>query len=200
MLRKTTIEKFLKELASKKPTPGGGSAAALTGAQACALCAMVGKLSGSKRAQNCAIKAERFQKVLEGIIDQDTKAFNAVMRAYVMPKSTKNQREKRKDKIQEALKRATEVPLQTARYGYETLKLAEILVDEGNQSAISDVGTAALLCGASIKSALLNIRINLSSIKDDRFREEIEKGIDKIIDYPIKTAEISNEVYKKISG
>ncbi len=198
MLKKKTIERFLKELASDKPTPGGGSVAALSGAMAAGLCAMVGKLSKKAKAKNCAVKAERLQKVLTDLIDEDVRAYEAVMKAYKMPKATKKQQKERKEKIQEVLKRAAEVPLQTARYSYEVLKLAEILVDEGNPTAISDVGTAALLCGASIKSAVMNIVVNMRLIKDEGFNCDIEKGLEMTDGYAVKVAQISNDVYKVI--
>lgn len=199
MLKKMTIERFLKELGSDKPTPGGGSVAALCGAEAAALCTMVGRLSKSKKAKNCVEKAERFGKVLTDLIDEDSKAFDAVMEAYKSPKGRiTGERKQRKEKIQEALKRAAEVPLQTARYSYEVLKLAEILVDEGNPTAISDVGTAALLCGASIKSAVMNIVVNMRLIKDEGFNCDIEKGLEMTDGYAVKVAQISNDVYKVI--
>ncbi len=196
MLKKKTIEGFLKELSSDKPVPGGGSVAALSGAMAVALCLMVAKLSQDPEAKICIRKAVAFKRVLVNLIDKDAQAFEKVMKAYKLPKTVAE----RQEEIKEALKVAVEVPLETARYSYEVLKLVEILAEKGNPRAISDVGTAAMLCGASIKSALFNVNINLALLKDDEFKEEIEKGIEIIADYPVKVAEISNEVGKKIAS
>ncbi len=200
MLKKKTIEGFLKELSSDKPVPGGGSVAALSGAMAVALCLMVAKLSQDPEAKICIRKAVAFKRVLVNLVDKDAEAFEKVMKAYKLPKTTEKEKAKRQEEIKKALKHAAEVPLETARYSYEVLKLVEILAEKGNPRAISDVGTAAMLCGASIKSALFNVNINLALLKDDEFKEEIEKGIEIIVDYPVKVAEISNEVHKKIAS
>lgn len=194
MLRKKTIEEFLEELSSEKPTPGGGSAAADAGAKAAALVAKVAKKSGEKE---IAEKSGRFMKVLLDLIDKDAEAFEGVMRARQISKLG-GKESKGRDIKEEALKKAAEIPLQTARYSYEVLKLAEILVEKTKPSLVSDVGVAAMLAEASIKSALLNVKINLASIKDEEFKKEIEKVTYKIADYSLKAEDIIRFVQKKI--
>lgn len=174
MARKITIERFLKELSSEKPTPGGGSAAALSGAIAAGLLTMAAKISGNKK---IAEKSERFKKVLTKLIDEDAGAYEEVVLAHKLSKGTKEEKEHRKQEIEEALKRATEIPLQTARYGYEVMKLAEALAKSCNIEVMSDVGVAVKLAEAAVEGALLNVKVNLDSIKDEDFKKEIKKPI-----------------------
>lgn len=164
MLSNLMVKEFLKRLSSEKPTPGGGSAAALSGAVAAGLVSMAAKISGN---QKIAEKSERFMKVLTGLIDKDAKAFEKVMKA-----KGKN-REK-------ALKYATEVPLQTARYSYEILKLAEALLKDCKPGVITDLGVAAKMAEAVVEGALLNVKVNLVSINDEGYKEEILEAAEKL--------------------
>lgn len=180
MIEKKTIREFLRELASKKPTPGGGSAAALSGAVAAGLLSMAAKFSEDKKT---AKRSERLMKVLMGLIEEDAKAFEKVM-------ETKGE--------EKALKRAAEVPLQTARYGYEILKLAEGLVKNCNPNVITDIGVAAKMAEAAVEGALLNVKVNLASIKDEEFKKEIQKAIKDLYLTGYQTRAIISRIQGKI--
>ena len=151
MLKRKTVKGFLEELSSGKPAPGGGSAAALSGAAAAGLVAMAAKLSKQKE---IAEKSEKLMKLLMDLIDKDAEAF------------------KWGD-----LKEATEIPLQTARYSYEVLKLAEVLLESCNPKVLSDVGVAAKMAESAVEGALLNVRVNLISIKDQDYEKEILQAV-----------------------
>jgi len=156
-----TLEEFLDKLAAKSPTPGGGSVAALAGAAAAALISMAARISGERK---IAEKSERFRRVLQKLIIQDTLAFKKVI----------------KEKgSQAALKGAAEVPLQTARYAFEVIKLAEILSKSCNLKVASDIGVAVLMAAAAVEGALLNVKVNLDLIEDEEFKKEIRKPIEK---------------------
>lgn len=189
MLKNKTIREFLREVSAKTSTPAGGSVAALSGALAAGLVLMSTRISGHK-----AEKAVKYQKNLVKFIDEDSKAFNLVMSAYRLPKT-----KSRKTKIDQALKQATRVPLQTAQYSYEVLRLAERLVVKVKPSVISDIGVGVLLAEVSIRSALLNVRTNLNSIKDRAFKKRIETGIRKILDYSL-IAKKANRIVQKRMG
>lgn len=191
-----TIREFVDELASNKPTPGGGSAAALAGAMSAGLVSMVAKISQDRK---IAEKSERLGSVLAGLIDEDAKAYEGVILAYQLPKGTEEEKRERIEAIERALRRAAEIPLQTARYSYEILKLAEVLLPKTKPGLITDIGTASSLAEASIQSALLNVRINLASTKEEEFKKEINKGIGKIADYFVRARKIFQLVLKELS-
>lgn len=182
------IEKSLKEyidsVASKEPTPGGGSVAALAGSLGAALTAMVGCLTiGRKIYEELdeevkEVMDKNFKELynsierLNGIVDEDTKAFDKVMEALKMPKETEEEKKARSEAIQEGYKVALEVPLRCAEECYQVLKLSRVFADHGNVNAITDVGVGALLAAAAVESAILNVKINLKSIKDAEFKKK----------------------------
>lgn len=176
--REDRITDFLKKLSSATPTPGGGSAAALTGSLAAALVTMVASLTVGKKAYQ-SVEAEMHAVLKEAaelrdrlmeLVDRDTETFNRVMEAYKMPGET--DAEKRIEKLQPALKQATEIPYQVAQGCYRTLELAEIVAIKGNKNAISDGGAAACLAEGALHAALLSVDINLAVITDESFRNE----------------------------
>lgn len=172
------IGKFLDDLASGKPTPGGGSAAALSGALAASLVEMVCMLTITKKGYEDVFT--ECQKILElirnkrkyllGLSERDALAYEDVVSAYKTPKEEKG----RKTKIQKALKHATLVPLDTATAANDVLEKAERMKKIGNKNAISDAKVAEYLCKASIAGALENVYINLESIENEHFRHKIE--------------------------
>ena len=184
MLTKMDLKGFLDELASDSPAPGGGSVAALAGALGASLNAMVCNLTiGKKGYENdeAMLKALRFRSTkikdeLVELIDKDTEAFNAVMAAYKMSKDDK----KRGDAIQDALKGAAEVPFGVAKLCKEMLTLSRDVAAKGNKNSITDAGSAALMADAGLQIAALNVRINLSSIKDEKFTEEMDQKLSEI--------------------
>ncbi|MDQ7829107.1 MAG: cyclodeaminase/cyclohydrolase family protein [Armatimonadota bacterium] len=187
---------WLEQLASRAPAPGGGSAAALAGAQAAALVAMVARLTlpaeaaESRQAGQAAAgaadapaeaagalaDAERLRAALVRAADEDARAFEAVMAAYRLPRSTDEERARRREAVQAALHMATAVPLRTAAAAVEVLETARRLAPVANPHAASDLGVAAHLAAAAAEGALLNVAINLKGLRDgeevDRLRRE----------------------------
>lgn len=189
MLDVKTVRGFVEELASNSPAPGGGSVAALCGSLGSALGSMVFNLTVGKKAY-LALGDEERASVDKGLLianelkdsflnlmNEDTEAFNKLMAAFKMEKETEEQKSLRALEIQKAYKAATEIPLEVARKAYDIYEIIEIAVDHGNKNAISDAGVAALLAQAAIEGAIMNVKINLGSIKDEEFTTSIREEI-----------------------
>lgn len=188
-----SIKNYVDQVASGAPTPGGGSVAALAGSLGSALTSMVGNLTIGKKAYeklNDEIKKEmeenfdELQKSIERlnkIVDEDTKAFSGVMKAFKLPKETEEEKAKRSAAIQEGYKLALEVPLRCAEECFKVLELQEIFAEYGNVNAITDVGVGALLAATGLEGALFNVTINLLSIKDTEYRNKMEKKVNQLL-------------------
>lgn len=181
MFKNLTLKQFIDDTASSKPSPGGGSVAALTAANGAALIAMLCNLTAGKKgfeahwqkmeqtAAFCQKKAEGF---LDGI-DSDCAAFDGYMAALKMPKETDEQKALRKAALDKAVLQATNVPMGIAVDAAELLTYADYAITHGNPNAVSDGAIAVLLLKDAIKAALYNVRINLPSIKDDGVRTQL---------------------------
>ncbi len=207
MIKDRPIQQFLDELASKAPTPGGGSAAAIMGAMGAALVSMVCNLTLGKK--NYALVEDDIKVVLErseslrvqltDMIRLDVDAFDQVMEAYGMPKNTEEDKRARGDAIQVALKAATEVPLACAKAGSEVIELSRAVAEKGNKNVASDAGVAVLAGYAALKSAALNVYVNIGAIKDETFAQERLAQINALLaDNEIATAEIYAAVKSKL--
>ena len=178
-IKDKSIQNFLDELASKSATPGGGSVAALLGAQSAALTSMVCNLTIGKpkyaevkiEMQTLLQKSEALREKLTGLIQADVDVFNRLMAAYGLPKETDNEKTIRSEAIQTVLKAATEVPLDCARACAEAVKLSQIAANKGNLGVISDAGAAVMAGYGGLKTAALNVYINTKSLKDKTFAE-----------------------------
>lgn len=188
MLKDMTIEEFLYETASDSPAPGGGSVSALVGALGAALSSMVGELSVGKES-NDDIKTEiinymnECRSLMNGLkesIDKDTDAFNAVMAAFRMPKGTEEEKSKRSKEIQSAFKNAAEVPYNTAVFCLGVMDIATEMLKKGNKNAASDAAVSGLLGYAALNGALYNVKINLNSIKDERYVQQVKKEAENL--------------------
>lgn len=178
-LKKLEVTAFADLLASDAPAPGGGSTAALEGALGAALTAMVCGLTAGKAKyaasqelvesvrEKCAALQVRFLDVM----DRDTEAFNAVAAAFALPKGTEEEKAARSKAIQAALRGCIDTPMEMMELAAETLELTESLLGRFNDSAASDLGVAALSLRSAIQGAWLNVRINISSIKDQDLAE-----------------------------
>ena len=172
MLVKTELERFSERLAAGTPTPGGGSAAALSGALAASLIHMVCELTIGREAyreHEEAVRAMRdragaLRRDLLVLVDRDAEAYDDVMKAIRMPKGSEAEKTTRKEALAQANLFATETPMATAEACCALMRLAVELVDRGNRNAISDVGSAALLAYAGLRGGVLNIRINLAGL------------------------------------
>ncbi len=201
------VNSFLSELASNSPAPGGGSVAALAGSLGAALSSMVCNLTIGKEKyadvqseiKDTLKKSEQLRKELTKLIDVDTEAFNDVMKAFKMPKETEEEINKRSKAIQEGYKTAAKIPLKTARTCEKILDVALIVAQKGNQNSITDSAVSVLMANAGAQSAILNVEINLVSIKDEDFVNKISKELEKIKENSKKKAkEIVEIVDKKL--
>ena len=175
----TAVEPFLDALASQGATPGGGSAAAIIGAMGAALVSMVCNLTIGKKKyaevegemKDVLAKSEALRVKLIGMIEDDVRAFDAVMGAYGMPKESDADKAKRDQAIQAALKLATDVPMACARAARQVIDIAATASDKGNLNVISDAGVGVLAGYAALRSAALNVFTNARMITDKTFAE-----------------------------
>jgi formiminotetrahydrofolate cyclodeaminase len=211
MLVDKSVKDYVLQVASKEPTPGGGSVAALAGSLGSALTAMVGNLTIGRKVYeelDDDVKKlmdenfEELQKSLEKlnhIVDEDTKAFDGVMEAFKLPKDTEEEKKKRTAAIQEGYKVALEVPLRCAEECFRVLELQKVFADHGNVNAITDVGVGTLLAATGLEGALLNVKINLLSIKDEDYRNEMEQKINHLLEEGTQLKEdLLNTVYARL--
>lgn len=185
------IMEFLDELSSSKPAPGGGSVGDLTLAISASLISMVFSLS--KGLENYSNEVKVLRDEFYNLSIEDEEIFNKVMDAYKLPKNSDEEKRIRKEKIEEALKLATEVPFKAMKLSNKLIPYIEKLLKEGNKNAISDVGVAIISLKSGVLSSYLNVLINLKSIKDSEFvkkikdeaeiiKKEIEEFCDKSFD------------------
>jgi len=174
MLNNKTVSEFTTDLASNAPTPGGGSVAALIGALGVSLTGMVAALTvGNSRyaashtlMQQVIQEANELRLELVALIDKDAEAFSLVSAAFAMPKSNEDEIKRRREAIQAALHACTKPPLEIMHACMRALRVTEKAIEGYNPSAASDLGVAALGLGAAMRSAWLNILINLGGITD----------------------------------
>ena len=205
LLREQTVEQFTGILASDAPAPGGGSVAALNGALAAALIHMVGGLTLGKEKykdfhdemREIMSAAKDLQNKLLLGIDEDTEAFNKVSAVFTMPKETPEEKAARSAAMQAALKGAAITPLKTMQAAHGCLKLAEKAYGKTNTSCLSDYGSAVLCAMACVRAAWLNVKINISGIKDEEFVKETGSNARNILSESEKMAE---ELYKKLES
>lgn len=199
------IEEFLEDLASSKPAPGGGSAAAVAGGLAAALSSMVANLTIGKEKyedvesefKEILADANDLRREFLKTISEDIRAYNEVMDAYGAPSETPEEKEERKRSIQEALKGATEPPFKMAELALEVLDLARKCAVSGNSHAVTDAGASAILAEATVRTSLLNVDINLSSISDESF---VSEKTDKRNDLSSRAMEKSEEIMEIMNG
>ena len=190
---------FVAATASKEPTPGGGAIAALTAATGAALAEMVANLTfGKKGYEEVQAEMEELQGKAEAIRNRmlelsqaDADVFNIFMNALGLPKDTDEEKATRTAAIQQAYKDAAMVPFEIGELAYQIFDLAEIASKKGNQNLITDGIIAAINARAAVKAAFLNVRINLSGIKDESFVAEVTAKMNAIEqDLDIKEAAI----------
>jgi formiminotetrahydrofolate cyclodeaminase len=180
-----SIQKFLEDLGSSSPTPGGGSVSALCGSIASRLTEMVASLTiGRPRfaeVQQEMAKAAETGKILSGkfldLATKDSAAYDLFMKALSLPKDNEQEKARRKDSMQEALKQSTLVPLQTLELAKELVANSLVVAEKGNPNAITDAGVSALLADAAARGAAMNVKINLTSIEDESF---VQDGLHRV--------------------
>lgn len=195
-MKDMTLEVFCATTASNEPAPGGGSVAALAAALAASLTEMVAQLTIGKKGYDevademkaivpeaAALRAELLDE-----ITRDSTSFNAYMEAMTLPKDTDEQKEVRRNAMQEALKKAAEVPLHVAITAAKIMPMAATMVKKGNSNAVTDGLVAAMMTRTAVLGALLNVKINLGSIKDEAYVAQMNTKI-----HEIETAIIRDE-------
>jgi formiminotetrahydrofolate cyclodeaminase len=186
MLASKTVTELLEAFASPTPTPGGGSAAALSGAVAASLFAMVAAMPKTKngtqedRLMLDAILDDlvRLRKTLTDLIDRDAASYDGVVAAYKLPKGTDEEKAARKRAVQDAMRVATDVPMETARASASLITLARVIAERGNPNAKSDTTVALSMAQVGMGGALANVEVNVDSVGDEayaaRLRDELE--------------------------
>ncbi len=192
-----SLQEFANETASESPAPGGGSIAAYMGSLGISLATMVANLSAHKKGWDQRWKefsdwAEKGQKIRDELlylVDEDTNAFNKIMEAFSLPKSSEQEVKTRSEAIQNATKYATEVPLKTMILAYSSFPIIKAMAEIGNPNSISDAGVGALCARSAVIGAYMNVRINAAELKDEAFKKEILAKAEKIKNDAIKEEE-----------
>ncbi len=204
-----TCTEFAEETASESPAPGGGSISAYMGALAAALGTMVANLSSHKagwdeRWKEFSDQADKGQELMQRLlhlVDEDTEAFNRIMDAFKMPKSTDEEKAARAEAIEAATLYATQIPLSTMETAAETFPLLESMARTGNPASVSDAGVGALAARSAVLGAQLNVRINAASLKNreeaDRLTARAEEIANRAIEAEANVLRIVNEVLAK---
>jgi len=185
VLVEKSLRQFMDELASNAPVPGGGSVAALCGAVSSALASMVSALTVSNdkylqvkgEMEGLLAASRKYIDFFSEQIDRDAEAFDSVMKAYKMPKSTEEEKAARSRAIQDSLKKAADVPMKVAEKALEAMEFARLAVEKGNKNAVTDGAVAAMMARTAVLSALYNVEINLASIKDETYKKGMYQRI-----------------------
>ncbi|MCX7610949.1 MAG: glutamate formimidoyltransferase [Ignavibacterium sp.] len=188
---------FVDEVSRETPAPGGGSIASLVGSLGAALASMVSNLTAFKRGSTkeqdqilsqAAEKAQELKDALLKAVDDDTNAFNDFMAAKRLPNKTSEEKLLRENAMQEGLKKAVNVPFNTAKLSFEVIKLCKTVAQYGNPASITDVGVGAYCAFTGVKGGIFNVLINLKDIKDAQFVEDIK----------LKCKQIESEAKKEL--
>lgn len=198
-----SVQEFIEVLGSDEPAPGGGSASGLAGSMGISLTKMVADLTVGKKkyqeydelAKTVQLEAKELQTQLLEAISEDTEAFNQVSEVFSMPKDTNDEKEGRKKAMQEALKGATIAPYRIMELCLESLHVTAKIVGKSNVNATSDLGVAALNLKSALEGAWLNVLINLSGIKDEKFKKEYKN---KGRAFLSEGCDLADDIYKNI--
>ncbi len=188
MLSDLSVKDFLEKTASKSPAPGGGSMAALSASSAASLSEMVANLTVGKKGfvdveeemRAIGARASELREDLVRDISRDSDAFDQVMAAFKTPRETAEQKADRSRAIQDAFKHAAMVPLGVARSALELIDLAGRAVQIGNKNAVTDAAVGVMMARTAVLSALYNVKINLGSIKDRTFVQELSQEVARL--------------------
>ncbi len=198
-----SVRQFLDDLASKSPTPGGGSAAAIIGAMGAALSAMVCNLTIGKETyaqvepemRDALARTEALRDRLLDMVSEDVRVFDGVMAAYGLPRGTDAEKALRTDAIQAALFEATDVPLACAQACAELIGVVRGVAEAGNKGVISDAGVAVLAAEAALRGAALNVYINAGAIKDQAFVASRMATLEHLL---VESATATEAIYDRV--
>jgi glutamate formiminotransferase / formiminotetrahydrofolate cyclodeaminase len=188
-LVKMTLRQFCNETLSDSPAPGGGSVAALIGALGASLGGMVANLSAGKRGweeqleffSHRAVEGQQLKDELLFLVDEDTAAFNQVMAAFALPKDSAEEKAARSKAIQAANQAAAEIPLKVMETACRSYDLLAQMAEKGNPASISDVGVGLLATRGCVEGAAMNVRINLSGLKDEKVKSALQEKTQKLL-------------------
>lgn len=207
MLTELTVKDFLNKVAGSDPVPGGGSIAALNGAIASALAAMVANLTiGKKNYADCeelmkqiAERAAGLKEEFVADVDRDSEAYDRVFACFKMPKATDEEKAARSAAIQEATKFAAQVPMEVARRSYGLMDTIAQVARKGNQNAVTDACVAMMAARSAVLAALMNVRINLGSLKDKEFALAMQAEADGLEQQALaKEKELLDEINRTL--
>lgn len=184
-----TVKTFTDEVSRDTPAPGGGSIAALAGSLGAALASMVATLTHGKEGTESrdaalarvAAGAQRVKDSLSVLIDEDTNAFNAFMEARRLPQGTPEEKALRKQKMQEGLKEAIDVPWRTAELSFEAMQLSNEVAAIGNPNSLSDAAVGVQMGFVGVRGGLWNVAINLRDLSDAAYVEEMKKKSSELL-------------------
>ena len=200
-----TLTGFADETSSESTAPGGGSVSACMGALGVALGTMVANISSHKRGwderweefSGWAEKGRSYQEELMFLIDEDTGAFNAIMDAYSMPKTTEEEKSLRNKAVQDATRYATEVPFRIMETAYKSLEVIKAMAESGIPNSVTDAGVGAMAIRSCVLGAFLNVRINAGGLED---REYVDSLIAKAAEIERKTIESEKEIISIVNN
>lgn len=198
-----SLSDFSDDVAADSPVPGGGAVAALAGSLAAALSAMVANLTVGKKGyeeswkalDGLAIEAQGLKARLLRAVDEDAQAFNAVIAAQRLPKSTDQEREVRNAAIQSGYKDAARIPLETAYACRDVLRVCGQAAELGNRNSLSDGGVGALMASAAAEGAVLNVLINLKSIEDESWTAGMRSDAEALL---AETHSLRDQVLERV--
>lgn len=202
-----TLSGFADETASESPAPGGGSISAYVGSLGISLATMVANLSSHKKGwddrwqefSQWAAKGQQLKKDLLQLVDADTAAFNQIMMAFSLPKNSELEKAARKQAIQDATKRAIEIPFKVMEISLASMEVIRAMAETGNPNSVSDAGVGALCARTAVLGAFMNVRINASDLDDKAFVDAIiAKGRQMETDVIAQEAEVLSIVNAKI--
>ena len=187
-LQDLTVKEFIDKVTGNDPVPGGGSVSALNGSLAASLAAMVANLTvGRKKYAEVNDEMEGLSARLTGLsaqllndVDRDAEAYDRVFAAFKLPKETDEEKAVRTEAIQRETKYAAEVPMEVARTAHAMLPLIDTVARKGNSNAVTDACVAMMCARTSVLGALLNVRINLTSITDEAFVKEMSAEAERL--------------------
>lgn len=208
VLASKNLYEFANETASESVAPGGGSIAAYVGALGASLATMVANLSSHKRGwddkwdffSEWAVKGEKLKEELIHLVDEDTAAFNKIITAIRMPKGTDEEKQIRAKAIEDATKYAIEVPFKTMRLANQVFEVAEVMIEKGNPTSVTDAGVGALCARAASVAAYMNVLVNCKDLDDEAYVQGITEKANQLKDRAEKREKsLSELVINKIN-
>ncbi|MBE5984623.1 cyclodeaminase/cyclohydrolase family protein [Lacrimispora sp. AGF001] len=205
MIKDLTVSTFLEELSSKKPTPGGGGAAALGGAQGVALGEMVINLTLGKKKyadveeemQLLLVKLEEIRAEFLRLADEDARVFAPLAAAYGLPSGTEEEKKHKEEVLETHLLAASLVPKTVMEQAVEAIKIMDILAHKGSRLAVSDVGVGVSFLRTALLGAKMNVSINTKFMK----QRETAKQLDQEASVLAETGrKLSDEIYANVEA